>query len=785
MDFSRIEGIVEEVFSRSTVKMGYLMESNDTDEMLTGYRKYKNAIDENDTLTQYSELSSSDFDGTELEQSARELDRIICMASPKLVATYLTEEECKLVLSNARKRFISSYVEKNTYVRIFAGLPSLTDVEYVYVSSEYAEYASTTTPIHELSDSEIEVLYTKGVLTELAKKYPKKTYISYLHRRASIEAIREANDFAMITAGVVDGEEELSAKFHEYWEINRKAFDKAHHNIFYQRTTTYYESFVVMLLAWSTRMDLIRDSGFDIENDYYDDYELAAIFNDYGISMDTVDVDTRRKVAMNLPLLIRNRGTNKVLENLADIFNVKNIYNYVIQKLYVNGNPVIRCHAVPVKDMKNVRKYLTREYGYISYDKLISNDSTFSDKHLSNVTTRNLETALTDNGYVNTYHALLNKDFSYIHSKYVAVDNFIDMSQTSLDFSLFYNTLLESDIGLQNISVKHKLRNFDMSILQVYAYLCSLLATKYKFVDNIPSTPSEMKYVVGLNHKINFSKIEVPLSDIQVTTSLDYEVVDLLRIFEANFSGTDYMFMLSDWLMYNSTGSLNDFLEVYSKDRRLLHTLREIMSETVDNDQYMICKQVLEYSTRLNAKNSTFGTSTTYTDYLKNVNVSAYNNLKRMKNETSDTDWSETYSDEIVYVLKLMRSLIESLNDDEYVDAVSFLDDIRDTQTNELKNVLSYLVDYFTSMTTTVRDPEFTYDIGDELDSFRVRENLHRTHSNKYVNDFNTKTDNIEISRILDIPEDNFLIKDALFLAYTNSRGYSRLIQIGGDHETN
>jgi len=46
----------------------------------------------------------------------------------------------------------------------------------------------------------------------------------------------------------------------------------------------------------------------------------------------------------------------------------------------VNGKAEIRCHAVPVKDMKNMRKYLTREYGYISYDKLISGDQTFSDK---------------------------------------------------------------------------------------------------------------------------------------------------------------------------------------------------------------------------------------------------------------------------------------------------------------------------------------------------------------------------------------------------------------------
>lgn len=811
MNLSRIESIVEECFKRSTVKLGFLLDSNDNQIMLKNYARYKGAVEETDIISYYTSLELTDFTGTDLAAIPNIDNAKACMLTPSKVYEFLDAVGVERVLQNVRKRTIEEYVEKNSYVRILAGLPSLNDTELVYIPEIYRDLVSDhTIPIHKMNDVDLEKLYSRGVLTELAEKFPNKVYINYLHRRSSIISIRDAADFELVHAGVIPGEELLSSTFKERWRLNREYFMNSHHNVFYQRTTDYYEALISMIIAWSVRVDMVRDSGFDIENDYYDDYELAAILQDFSLSLDGLPADIKRKVAANMSILVRNRGTVKVLENLCDIFDMKNVYNYVIQKIYVNGKAEIRCHAVPVKDMKNMRKYLTREYGYISYDKLISGDQTFSDKGMSARTTRTIEKKGTTDGYINTYHALLDKDFSYIHSKYVAVDNFIDMSQTSLDFALFYNYLLQADPLISGLQVTHKLGNFKLSLMQLYAYLCTLLSWKYHFTDNIIGSMEDMNYVIGLNHKLNLRKVPINAEMSEGTTAksdtltsiiltndvggidntsiffsgtLEPEVstMDLVHIFECHFSGTEYMNILAEWINYNPGGTLDEFMNVYASDRKLINTLRNIMDETYDNDQYQICKLIIEKCTTLNAKNNTFGTFTKYSDYLAVVNPQAHTFLKNLKIHTLPGVWDEKFSNEITYILKVMKDFISTLNSGEYDEAMSFLDDVRDTQLNEVKNVLSYLVSYFLSMSTTIRDPEFTFEIGDETDAFKIRESISKQFSDKKLNNFSPFHEDLSIARTREFEPDNYYIKDALYISHgINSKRYTK---IGGDYE--
>ena len=805
MDFSRIESIVEECFKRSVVKLGFLMDSNDNNIMLKNYNRYKGAVEETDSLSFYTTLEMSDFEDTDLAAIPNLENAKSCMLVPSKVYEFLDSEQSEKVLINARKRIVKTYVEKNTYVRVLNGLPSLNDDEEVFITEEYKDLVTDhTSPIHEMSDTDLENLYTHGVLQKLTEQFPNKTYIQYLHRRTSIINIRETADFDLVKAGVVPGEEILSATFKERWVKNRDYFMNSHHNVFYQRTTDYYEALISMILAWSVRVDMVRDSGFDIENDYYDDYELAAILDDFSMSLEGLPLDIKRKVAANMNILVRNRGTVKVLENLCDIFDMQNVYNYVIQKVYVDGKPNIRCHAVPVKDMKNIRKYLTREYGFISYDKLISGDATFSDKGMSARTTRTIEKKGTTDGYINTYHALLEKDFSYIHSKYVAVDNFIDMSQTSLDFALFYNYLLQADPLISSIKIDHRLGNFKLSLIQLYAYLCTLLSWKYRFADHIPVGTADVDYVTGLNHSLNLRKVPNTSSSGDISSTVitsdingidnsklyftgtvdmpeepEFDTIDLVHIFEMHFSGTPYMNLLLEWMNYNPGGTINDFMDTYAHDRRFINELREIMNSTYDNEQYQICKKVIEKCTTIVSKNNTFGTFLKYSDYLASVNPQAFSRLKNLKSTTSETSWSEKFSNEITYTLKIMKDFVASLNSGEYDESMSFLDDIRDTQLNEVKNVLSYLVNYFLSMSTTIRDPEFTYELGDELDTFRAREELVRAFDKKKLNNFNHIEDEILIERTKTLPEEDMHVRDALYIGYAGSKRYTKL---GGDY---
>lgn len=1056
MDFTRTEEIIKSIFSKMTIKRGYLADSFDTAAMRSSFSKYKNAMNNLDKID-YHSLLLTDFANTDLALSTMSEARIECLKDSSKVYDYIDEEQVAVILQNIRTRITSQYVEKNPYYRIVCGLPDLQDVTPIYVDSKYSTICDTTKAIHTMSDSELSALYANGVLTELAEKYPLLMYIPYLHRRVDIITARDASDFDIIKQGVVDGEDYITDLFYNTYNKNKNVFLHRHANIFYQRTTEYYESLMSMLLVWATRIDVIREVHANIDIDYYDDYDLATIFQDYSLKIDEgISKDIRADIAKNINLLVRNRGTNAVLENLADIFNIKNIYNYVIQKLYVNGEPTLRCHAVPVSDMHNMSKYLTREYGYITYGKLVENDKTWADKPISTKTTAEISAAESDE-YVSTYEKLLNTDFSYIHSKYVSVDNIVNMSQMSMDFSLFFNYMLATT-NVHQVSVHHRLANATLTLPQIYAYLCSLLSTKYKFKDNIVSNSSELQYVLGLHddyldtdteyHKYDTIILHIPVYEDQtitvyedkefteiidvptvvivnkeVTTYVDEEVItqeqrqvityidkevitypdgyapsttaitnnidgytsaeivstvegassggtttdtavasvnnlngyqsadiyntsaastgttgyttyavsnsvdgyqssevyasgstssgtvetgsvtyavaneldgyqsaeiytnttttssggtvgtttyavsneldgyqstevyanivasssgtpiitiikvpvisyitvdvvtivkkpvveivpteetimvptpttvirnvpvekiiqvqvgenlvpetkvhtynltevqiaDILRLFEGHFSGTDYMYILQNWITLNPNAEFTDFIDTFCNDRNMIYTMKTIIRETYDIGQYHIAQTVLHYMTRMKAKTSIYGNTTTYSAYLKDTVPGLYSYYNDKMINTSDDNWSQVFSDEIVYTLNLITKLIEELDNDFYTNTFSFLEDVRDTQINELKNVLSYLVSYFTSMTMTIKDPEFKYELGDEEDSLLMKEGISSTRSNRYLNKFGVLDETLSLRRKKSISE-SFEIRDYVAIKYS------------------
>ena len=1018
MNFERLESLIKTIVDGIVVKRGFLADSFESDTSRKLYHKYKNAVEKTDKI-EYHDLLSVDFTGTNLVLEENIEAKRECLADPKKVYSFLDEIELEQMLTNIRTRVINTYVEKNPYYRILMGLPSLVDSVYLYVGSEYSSQIDITKPIHEMNESEIKILYDAGVLTELAETYPTKQYIGYLHRKVDLITARDADDFTILKMHHIEGEEHICDYFLEAYNNHLDNFIRRHINIFYQRTTDYYESIVCMILLWATRMDTIREMSAGIDYDYYDDYDLAAIFQDYSIKMnDLVPRELRIDIAKNINLLVRNRGTNEVMKNLSDIFGLSNIYNYVIHKVYNNfGESQIRCHAVPVGDMKNTRKYLMREYGFISYGKLVENDRTWTDRALSNMSTKEMRKLEEGQEYVNIYDKLMQKDFSYIHSKYIAIDNIIDMGQTSLDFSLFFNYMLEYSGIYNTVFVHHRYSNAKINILNMYVYLCALMSTKYKFVDTIASNASEVKYILALNDKINFravpydkgvsnnvtvylciyedifvhedvqylnannayetetvpydkdtmiqiylakkgvtippqetiinplvisndiagidsteiyftegtqtvtmntvssgieplvisndiagidsteiyftgeesteepteepdifeilekvyiykavldnTNVEEPPVEVTIETvvisndiagidsteiyftesaqevqsmsllsetnasiqtsgiepivisndiagidsteiyftgteipveppveeptppepSPDYsstiEIMDLVELFEVNFAGTEYANILANWLSFNPTGTFEEFIDVFCHDRKLVYAFKQIMRETYDHEQYNVAKIAYDYSTRVAAKTSVFGNVVTYSDYLKNTAPKLHEYFISLKENTTEDKWSEVFANEITYCLSIFRDLIDSLDNVFYKDSFNFIEDLRDTQINELKNVLSYLVQYFSSMTMTVRDPNFKYELGDIDDHYLAREEQFKARSDKRSNDFEHAEERLFLYRKRNIDDERFVIKERVMVKYNNLK----YRVIGGDNE--
>ena len=725
---------IKELFKKSIFKQKIYSEYFDTQKMKYAYYKYRNAYYNSDKI-EYHDIELEDLEGFIVILNNSDNTSAV-LADSSTIYNYISTDEVEVVLSRIRKRIVDSYVETNVYYRMIMGLRPLDDLDNIFVRDVTTKnYSSVdvTKPIHTMTDEELEVIYDDGVLDKLYAMYPNKKYIHYLHRRCTLFEARDAGPYEIVKLGVITGIDIMDS-FRTNYNKNRFIFIRRHNNEFYQNYTEYYEQMMLLMLVWTTMMDVIRDKHNGPEIDYFNQEDVAAVFGDYGVELYS-DLPTaiRSDIAANMNVLMRTAGTNNVLVNLSRIFNINNIYNYVIQKVYTKSGPELRCRAIPVNDTKNIKRYLNSDDNYITFQELVAGDPTWRDKPSSagdpNISIQNNEYM-----YKGIYERLMEKDFSYIYTKYVTLDNVLNVSQMTLDMSLFFRYMQEYD-NISNLQMRHQLSGSWASLFELYCYLCALNSRKWHFSDDIPSSSKEIAYVIGLHDKFSFGSIdEVP----NLYDGID--VIDLIHAFEQELTGMDvvdegiaeYRYILREWLSYNevpgdSEKTFFNFINTFHTDRKLIVQLREIMKITYDQTLYSTVKRIFELCTTMERKKEIYGTYTSYSGLLQDANETLYNRLMTLSDLPEDI-YVEEFDAEIAYVLTLFKGTIEKLKDDEITNSFSFLEDIRDSTFGELKNVLGKLINYFSAMSITTKDPIVIYELGDELDTFKPREVLNYTY---------------------------------------------------------
>ena len=796
------------LFKRCVIKQKKFSEYIDTSRMKSEYGKFKNAYYEIDKIEHY-ELSENDVKGIlpRNPDNPALIDETILLAvlnDHSLIYKHASEEDINALLKLKRTQLIQAYDEPNSYYRMIMGIPEIEDKDEFYIKFNSTEVGvlppiidrenmkavvyygvsgelpgvDSSKAIHTMSKYELGYLYDDGILTELYKAFPDKKYINYLHRRCNLFEARDGHQFDIIKMGSIDNFKIMDS-FKNNYNRNKFIFIRRHHNEFYQNFTEYYEQMMLMILIWATMIDVIRDLHLGPDINFFSEEDIKAVFADNSVELyDELPLSIKSEIANNINILIKTAGTDRVLVNLSKIFNVNNIYNYVLQKYQTKHGPKLRAIPVPVNDKKNLKKYLTQPDIGISLKELTEDDPTWVDKPTS---TGDKNYVFTNNEflYKNIETRLLEKDFSYIYTKYVTLDNVIVMSQLTLDMSMFFNYMKRYDeiSGLNNptgsfVQIRHQLAGTWTTLFDLYCYLCACTLTKWKFSDDIPKHAAEVAYVIGLNDKLSFKTEEFPnIYD-------DIDLIDLIHLFEREFAGmgnmangaykeySDFKYIIRDWLTYNkdplsSKKTFYNFINAFYKDRKLIADLNKIIRTTYDKSTYYLAKRILNLCTTLESQDSVYGGFDTYSELLKFKNITLYKRFAKLKNNEEEIYYSE-FDSEISYVLMLFGNLIDSLNNDDFSETFKFFEDIRDTEYAEIKNILGKLITYFSSLTVTVKDPTLIYELGDVLDSFRPREDMKYEIDNYRQSQFDSPGESLIFERNNPPINEQIIIKEEL-----------------------
>lgn len=351
--------------------------SYETKEMITNFDIYRAIKEGRITLYYFQDITSEDIYAAIPDVPAKNvvgyLDNIYTMPSAYQSA----------LLAYLSDKFIKEYEEQNDYYRLVSGQPPSDQPEVYLTYKDIKDEPSLSnidlnTPVHKLSDNDITILKTSGILDNLIQKYPEATYLNYIDKGITFYSARIAPkyDILYISAEIQD---EILAKFKELYALNTNIAIRTIDDVALKYYHELYNRFLMMTILINSIADLISEfSEFFINREVFDIRTAEYFFNAFGVEFyKDIPMKYQKRLIRNLNKLIKYKGTSKNMINIIQIFGFENIdiYKYYLNKYHTQrtGN----CDISVINKDGNLYKFP----GYIDNSNLVRYDKDVLDKN--------------------------------------------------------------------------------------------------------------------------------------------------------------------------------------------------------------------------------------------------------------------------------------------------------------------------------------------------------------------------------------------------------------------
>lgn len=335
------------------IKNKSLADSLDTLEYQHAATLYFSAIHKKGAITLYAGYYTFDFLAPIMFLEPSQFINDCVMDPIKIPAKYHNS-----ILSKVYPIVISNFIEKNDYYRTLMGLPPFgtPPSDFIFLkNSTYLDYSIkritvvddpnvgpvTRYPaIHEMSSLLQDVVSKSSDFQEILASRSDAEYLRFIGIHAiELEQARNAYEFEIIRLFPnVDPNinQDLVVHFANEYNKVRNWITKVMWNADLEQTSIAYRQYVgFAILIKALRLTLNRQFDGIIENSFLNDKLVTVLFDLYRIpqSLNNLPRENRRRLALEMRKLIRDRAGNKVLYDVARILGFDNI---VISKVVLN-----------------------------------------------------------------------------------------------------------------------------------------------------------------------------------------------------------------------------------------------------------------------------------------------------------------------------------------------------------------------------------------------------------------------------------------------------------------
>lgn len=644
---------------------------------------------------------------------------------PSLIQDTLTSSAYDLLMYNKRREVLDNYVERNEYVRMLIGMPTYENQiaiengtsEKTYKLSECISINIPTLDmnkrIYELDVTDVEILVKKNLWSSV-KLYYSEIWVIYIEKFLTPFKVREMDEYGLLYIDS-DTYPELSVILIDNYNKSLNYFKCVLANKVYELYLTNYEPMIMCYLLLSAlALTIVDTANENFTIDFSDSDLITAILNSAGLPYIELPKYYLQPFIYSLEKMNREKGSKQVLIDLHKIFNINNIYRYLIYRKPVNNilDPTLTNQEkydlyfvrVPV-EVTDVEPYLANTSNHIRFVDMVMDDAYWG-----------------LNGD-RLYDEIIEEEFNYYETKYISIENMFEFTKNAFEFSTIFNYVLYNKDITNNYILKHgRGVYFNFTLFEGFIYVITIILKLKKWNDVIPETLEKVMFVKGIDTNKNF-KAYAKLIHMYLSRP-EYE--DILE----DFIPIDFM----------TVDDVNEFMYNFCKNKDALRRMQTAIIEAQSYDDYILLKGLYDSITTVDAIKSL------YTDESGNQ-ITSYVQYLKLYNEDLYKKWSvlETTEDmqgELTYVINLMDEYMNAEEDpvvDSELDAFKKLSGEYGISTfTQLKTILKY----YKYLTIELRDYSLVFKVDNLL--YANRE-FARLAAHETVNIYKTNVDKIDI----------------------------------------
>ena len=664
----------------AVIKKQKELEYFDTEEMRVKFNIYRNAKNKTDSVYEY-DYTIEDFHNIGYFNQ----DNIIRIQRfPRDIKLYLNEAQCDELLRNKRIEIVEGYKEENVYVLTFMGYP-YREEDYIYLGY-HIDGIRDNIPLHLMSEGELSILINKGILDDIISKNEDKEYLNYITRRIPFYLTRTTEPFGLLYIDTL--KYNVGYRVAEVYEYMRIAYMRTHYNEYYNDSYDYYEALTATYLICGTMYMILAENPINIlEFDFTSDEILDSLYKTFSIPyVADLPKSVRIAFAEKINRVLRFKGDKSSIINIAEAFGIKDVYQYILYKEYVDfekgydptksleENYKLYFVRVPIgaKDLHkfiyNIREGDTK--AKIPYDEFVASDKRWG------------------LGRDKLKEYVMKENFSYVTTKYIGVDSVVSLTENAFTQSEFLSFLFGNKKRLGDFKLTLTKANLQSSLWDAFVYSMILIMNKNGYEDDIIKDAEGLVHIYGIDNHFKLTAEVAEAFNSRVPKDMEY---------------------LSYYKTVNPSMSVVDFLDVLLHNRNALGVLRRMIRE--ENFDYLIMKELmkLEHMIGTMAINRYYGeikNYDTYSDYLAVSNPPLYTHLQSLK---AGANVEDAMNEELLSVIEDLYNYCNPSHTAARDNLLSFLSKIKEDEAQTIKTTMFKMIAFLKTYTVDLRVSETSY----------------------------------------------------------------------------